>query len=74
MMRKRIKTIEYGCPICDKTHEVSIVQYMSKAIVNEKTVQYLKTVYYCEQTGEEFVPSEVMDMNLSLARENLNLN
>lgn len=56
--------IVYDCPVCEQEHEVSVITRLRKAKSNGEVLEYEGTYYFCENTGEEFAPSEVMDKNL----------
>lgn len=61
--------IIYDCPLCEEEHEVIIRTGLRKSLVKGEVVEAEKTYYFCENTGEEFAPAEIMDKNLLSARE-----
>lgn len=61
--------IIYDCPLCEEEHEIIIRKGLRKSLVKGEVVEAEKTYYFCGNTGEEFVPAEIMDENLLSARE-----
>ena len=69
MNRKELCTLIYDCPYCEQPHEIHKIEYLSKAIVKNEEIEYLKQAYYCDIEDDEFVPSDIEDSNLAAARE-----
>lgn len=65
----KLCTLTYDCPYCEQPHEIHKIKYLSKAIVKNDEVEYLKQAYYCDIEDDEFVPSDIEDSNLAAARE-----
>lgn len=68
-MKSETQRIMYDCPFCDEKHEVEVIKEKSSTIIKGKKIKYDRIVYYCEKTNEEFCPSNIMDENLSKARD-----
>lgn len=61
--------ITMECPMCAKVHPVKKASRQSKAKIKGEIIDYPETVYECEETGEIFIPADVMDANLLRARD-----
>jgi len=55
---------DYNCPLCEKTHDIEIVERMTEFETKGEMVTFKETVYFCDQSGEVFTPSKVLNQNL----------
>ncbi|HAJ94878.1 MAG TPA: hypothetical protein DCP02_01475 [Actinobacteria bacterium] len=70
MNRVLVNEIDYDCPVCNKKHKVGIYQEKNTVIIKKQPVKYLEIYYYCLNSKEGFYPSDIMDKNLLIARDN----
>lgn len=68
-----IEKVKVDCPICNKEHMIEKRQRKNKIKIKDKIIQYDEVYFSCLETDEEeneFVTAQMMDENLSRAREN----
>ncbi len=64
-----IKEVSYSCPLCEKTHKIKVCEEETKALIKNKPVEYREIYYLCPESNEEFYPEEIIDENLTKARD-----
>ncbi len=52
-----------NCPLCNKEHELQIIEKQDICDFKEEKIAYLKKEYYCKETNEKIVTPELEEIN-----------
>ena len=52
-----------NCPLCNKEHELQIIEKQDICDFKEEKITYLKKEYYCKETNEKIVTPELEEIN-----------
>lgn len=61
--------MEKYCPICEKVHEVSMIERNNECIVKGEVIAYSEMLYHCDNCDLYFSDGEITDNNLLKARD-----
>lgn len=67
-----VETIRRDCPFCDEVHTIEKRTRLGSMLIKGEPVQFNETYFFCPNHAEddenEFVPAELMDVNMQNAR------